>query len=95
MHGQLAHALSKRIVVAGHGACITCRSEIFGGEKAEAARIAPAADGFAVPAGACGLSAVFDHAKVVFCRDRHQPRHVNGPPEQMHWHQGFCCRSNC
>ena len=75
--GQLTDALGQLSVLAGHSTAITSRTQVFGGEEAEAPGITPAADGAASPAGACGLGAILNHQQLMAPGDGGERLHVH------------------
>ena len=85
--GQLTDALGQLSVLAGHSTAITSRTQVFGGEEAEAPGITPAADGAASPAGACGLGAILNHQQLMAPGDGGERLHVHRTAKQMHRQQ--------
>ena len=88
VHGELTHGLGQLGIAGGDGTAVSRRTEVLGGEEAEAARIAEAAHRLALPASSRRLGAVFDHLQLMAFGNGHQSGHVHCAPEQVHRHQG-------
>jgi hypothetical protein len=89
VHRQLLDGLGQGGVLAGDGTAVAGAPQVLGGKEAEAAGIAPAAHGLAVPAGAGGLGAVFDHLEAAGAGDGADPRHVHRAAKQVDRQQRF------
>src|SRR5437899_8749342 len=94
MDPQHAQALRKLRIIRRDHTSVACPTQVFGGEKAEAATSPEAPNALLLPSCTDGLGGVFDYGKVMLARNLQNYIHVHRQTEQMNRHDGPSARRN-